>query len=103
MSPAKARLVRSEVPRKRTAANNMWTSLVDNEMLRAMRLAPGVTFLVSTPRGDPMPLALADANALRASCPEPFRFQSRAATADSNGPRHVWLSFDPAHWEERKK
>lgn len=100
LSRMNAQLLKCEIPGKRSLAGSTWSDLVSAEMLRQMRLSPGATFRVTSADGDPIPFSPTDTSAIRAACPEPFRLQSRAIEPGPKGNRHIWLSFDPGHWEK---
>lgn len=98
-----AQLIKAPIPSKRSGKGNAWSDTVNSEMLRQLRLNPGATFRLSDAAGEPIAISMSQATSIRASCPEPFRIHSRAATPNPRGPRLIWISFDPAYWEKRNK
>ena len=87
------------VTAKRTRPDNFWQRTIPADLIRAMRLNPGVTYLLPDSGGPGRVFSTADASALVAACPRPFRVQTRSAT----GGRHIWVSCDPGHWEALTK
>ena len=87
------------VTAKRTRPDNFWQRTIPADLIRAMRLNPGVTYLLTGEGGADRAFSKDDASALVAACPRPFRVQTRSAT----GGRHIWVSCDPGHWEALTK
>ena len=79
---------------------SLWGRMIPDDLVRQMRLRPGVTFLLLDESGKGHVFSQADVAALSQACrSNPFRVQSRRA----QGGRLVWVSFDPAHDEALAK
>ena len=90
---------RANVPGRQTRDGNMWSVLIPDDLVRQMRLTPGVTYAL-TDGIELRRFTTADTAALSRACPRPFRMQSRAA---GKGFRNIWVSCDPGHWERLGK
>ena len=96
-TPPRIRWARNEVPKRQTRRKvSIWEEMIPDELIREMRLNPGVEYQLLGMSGQPLPVTKNDAAALNRSCPKPFRVQSRKLTPTT---RLVWVSHDPAHWE----
>ena len=82
---------------KHSNIGSAWTATIPGDLIRAMRSNPGKTYQLQTEDGSPLRMSRSEVARLAASCPRPFRVQSRAGSASSV--RHVWVSCDPAHDE----
>ena len=89
----------AQVSSKRPTGHNFWQRTIPAELIRQMRLNPATTYLLTDSGGAGRVFSTADASALVATCPRPFRVQTRRAT----GGRHIWVSCDPGHWEALTK
>jgi len=85
---------------KRSGAGSAWSVTIPGDLIRAMRTNPGKTYQLQAEDGSPLRMSRSEVARLAASCPRPFRVQSRAGAASSV--RHVWVSCDPAHDETLK-
>jgi hypothetical protein len=94
------KLLDRKVPAKVTRAGSLWAYVVDTDMLRTMRSNPGHAFQLADDAGRPLVLPVARTAALSKACPRPYRIQTRTAD-DSKSHRHVWISFDPAYWQNK--
>lgn len=84
----------------KTRGATIWDTTIPEDLLRQMRLNPGVSYQLLDDNHTPLKMANADQEALRSACPKPFRVQSRAVDInDRDGLRYIFVSFDPGHWE----
>lgn len=90
---------KSDVPRKRTRTG-LWNELIPPDLTRAMRTNPGQTFQLLDDSGKPALISRVDSAALTRSVPKPFRVQARAIQVGDRKTVHVWVSMDPAYWEQ---
>lgn len=91
------RLIQREIP-TRTAHSNAFTDIITAEMRSLLKRSPGAAFLICDDDGKPHIMPMKLLNALRQSCPRPYRILTRQATARKSE-RYVWISNDPGHWE----
>lgn len=92
----------SEIPGKKSRFGNMWEQTIPKELIRSMRVNPGITYKLLDNNGNSLRVTKADYSALMRSCPRPFRIQSRTIPKNNEGDRIVWVSMDPGHWAKHE-
>ncbi|WP_188043691.1 hypothetical protein [Changpingibacter yushuensis] len=97
----KITLTELAIPGRFGDSDNAFTRLLTAESRRVLKLSPGRTFLVTDEAGRAVLFTKVQAAAIARGCVAPFRVQTRAAHDPAF--RNIWLSMDPAYWEQLKR
>ena len=94
------KLIPKDIP-GREVGGNAFSNLITAEMLSLLKRSPGKAHLLANDDGTPFVMPARQMNALRQSCPPPYRILSRSTRRTSE--RLVWIINDPAYWELKDK
>lgn len=92
------RLIPKDIP-GRDRGGNAFSNLINAEMLSLLKRSPSKAHLLANDDGTPYIMPARQMNALRQSCPPPYRILSRSTRRTSE--RLVWIINDPAYWERK--